>query len=136
MDKSGYSEGMSLIPEARPMSDDRRRFTRIPFDAHTSLQQDDWCASVQLVDLSLRGLLTLQPADWQVQRGKAPFIAIIDLSEGSQIRMEVHLVHAEEGLLGFECLHIDLDSISHLRRLIALNLGDEALLERELAALL
>jgi len=31
--------------------------------------------------------------------------------------------------------HIDLDSISHLRRLVELNLGDEALLERELAAL-
>ena len=38
-------------------------------------------------------------------------------------------------LIGFVCRHIDVDSISHLRRLVELNLGDEALLERELAAL-
>ena len=31
--------------------------------------------------------------------------------------------------------HIDLESISHLRRLVELNLGDSSLLERELAAL-
>ncbi|PKM31961.1 MAG: PilZ domain-containing protein [Gammaproteobacteria bacterium HGW-Gammaproteobacteria-11] len=118
------------------MSDDRRRFTRIPFDAQTRLQQDDWSVDVQLVDISLRGLLIMQPADWPHPREKAPFNAIIDLAEGSQICMEVTLAHAEEGLLGFECAHIDLDSISHLKRLVALNMGDEAMLERELAALL
>ncbi|MEL0168794.1 MAG: PilZ domain-containing protein [Pseudomonadaceae bacterium] len=118
------------------MHDDRRRFSRIPFDAHTMLQQDDWCVAAQLVDVSLRGLLLMQPEHWDPARAHAPFIAIIELSEGSQIRMEVSLAHAEEGLLGFQCEHIDLDSISHLRRLIALNLGDETLLERELGALL
>ncbi|TVP89943.1 MAG: PilZ domain-containing protein [Pseudomonadaceae bacterium] len=118
------------------MSDDRRRFTRIPFDAATYLQQDDWQVPVQLVDISLRGLLVMQPDGWEQQRSQQPFNAVIDLAEGSQIRMEVHLAHAEEGMLGFECDHIDLDSISHLRRLVALNLGDEELLERELGALI
>ena len=118
------------------MHDDRRRFSRVPFDGHTLLQQDDWCITVQLVDVSLRGLLLLEPDDWDAQRARAPFIALIELAGANQIRMEVTLAHAEEGLLGFECQHIDLDSISHLRRLIALNLGDEALLERELGALL
>lgn len=51
------------------------------------------------------------------------------------IRMEISLAWARDGLLGFECQHIDLDSISHLRRLVELNLGDEELLERELALL-
>jgi hypothetical protein len=50
--------------------------------------------------------------------------------------MEVELVHDDHNQLGFHCSHIDVDSISHLRRLIELNLGDEAELERELAALL
>ncbi|SDT93795.1 PilZ domain-containing protein [Halopseudomonas salegens] len=118
------------------MSDDRRRFTRIPFDAATYLQQDDWQLPVRLVDVSLRGLLVLQPDNWEQSRRQQPFIAIIELAEGSQIRMEVRLAHAEEGLLGFQCEHIDLDSISHLRRLVALNLGDENLLERELGALI
>ena len=38
--------------------------------------------------------------------------------------------------LGLFCHHIDIDSITHLRRLIELNLGDETLLQRELAELL
>jgi hypothetical protein len=49
--------------------------------------------------------------------------------------MEVVLTRAQPQSLGFVCRHIDLDSISHLRRLVELNLGDEQLLERELAAL-
>lgn len=118
------------------MSDERRRFTRVPFDAQTGLEQDGWRVEATLLDLSLRGLLVLEPAEWDAARAEAPFSAVIDLAEGSQIRMEVEMVHAEEGLLGFRCLHIDLDSVSHLRRLIALNLGDEALLEREFATLL
>lgn len=118
------------------MSDDRRRFTRVPFDAQTVLHQDGWHIPVELVDVSLRGLLVMQPTEWDPARGREPFGAVIDLSEGNQITMEVHLVHAEEGLLGFRCEHIDLDSISHLKRLVALNLGDASLLDRELAALL
>ncbi|UAW99066.1 PilZ domain-containing protein [Halopseudomonas nanhaiensis] len=118
------------------MTDERRRFTRIPFDADTVLQQDAMGMTVQLLDVSLRGLLVQQPEDWVPANPHEPFLAIINLSEGNQIRMETTLVHHEEGLLGFRCDHIDLDSISHLRRLIALNLNDEACLERELATLL
>lgn len=117
------------------MSDERRRFTRVPFDAPAGLEQDGWRIEAPLLDLSLRGLLVREPVDWEPERAAEPFTAAIDLSEGNQIRMEVELVHAEEGLLGFRCLHIDLDSVSHLRRLIALNLGDEKLLERELGTL-
>jgi hypothetical protein len=118
------------------MSDERRRFTRVPFDANTLLQQDHWQSPVQLIDISLHGLLVLQPDSWDQAQPQAPFSAIIELNDGQQIRMEATLSHAEEGLLGFVCEHIDLDSISHLRRLIALNTGDAVLLERELKALL
>ncbi|HDY98157.1 MAG TPA: PilZ domain-containing protein [Pseudomonas sabulinigri] len=118
------------------MSDERRRFSRVPFDAHTLVLQDAWSTPVQLIDISLRGVLVLQPETWKAERSESPFNVLIELSNGTKIHMETRLAHAEEGLLGFECTHIDLDSISHLRRLIALNTGDEALLERELKALL
>jgi hypothetical protein len=38
--------------------------------------------------------------------------------------------------LGFQVQYIDLDSATHLRRLVELNLGDPALLEREFENLL
>jgi hypothetical protein len=113
---------------------ERRRFQRIQFDADSRLRQGDRSWEVELCDVSLRGLLVERPPGWDANPGQ-PFIAEIDLSEVLQIRMEVTLARTEDGLLGFDCRHIDLDSISHLRRLIELNLGDEQLMERELTML-
>ena len=60
----------------------------------------------------------------------------IHLDADTDVQMQVRLTHDNHGQLGFVCEHIDLDSISHLRRLIELNLGDQEELERELGALL
>jgi hypothetical protein len=114
---------------------DRRRFRRIAFDARTTIAQNGWNSPVQLVDLSLKGLLVQRPDDWQGDRAQ-PFDVDIRLDPQAHIKMQVKLAHDDHGQLGFVCEQIDLDSISHLRRLIELNLGDEDELHRELAALL
>jgi hypothetical protein len=49
--------------------------------------------------------------------------------------MTGEIAHREGRQVGVRCLEIDLDSISHLRRLVELNVGDEAILHRELGAL-
>jgi hypothetical protein len=49
--------------------------------------------------------------------------------------MTVRWRHSERAQVGFECEYIDLDSISNLRRLVELNLGDSVLLERQLGSL-
>ena len=114
---------------------DRRRFRRIAFDAKTELRQNGKEWPVQLVDLSLKGLLALRPEDWKGNKA-LPFEVDIRLDSKTPIKMQVRLAHDAHGQLGFVCQHIDLDSISHLRRLIELNLGDQHDLDRELAALL
>ncbi|HAB64586.1 MAG TPA: PilZ domain-containing protein [Pseudomonas sp.] len=113
---------------------DRRRFQRFEFDAETELVQGQRCWPVKLHDLSLRGLLVHRPAGWDADPSQ-PFEARIRLSDDAEVRMEVEMTHGDGELVGLVCRHIDVDSISHLRRLVELNLGDEALLERELAAL-
>ncbi len=115
-------------------SSERRRFQRIEFDAATELAQGERRWPVELHDLSLKGLLVRRPAGWSADAGQ-PFEARVRLSDDAEVRMEVTMSHEEGELIGFACQHIDLDSIAHLRRLVELNLGDEALLERELAAL-
>jgi len=47
------------------------------------------------------------------------------------VAAEVAVVHHLAGYYGLACREIDLDSVTHLRRLVALNLGDETLAERE-----
>ena len=51
------------------------------------------------------------------------------------ISMSGEIAHFEGGNVGIRCTEIDLDSMTHLRRLIALNLGDELTLGRELAVM-
>lgn len=114
---------------------ERRRFKRIAFDAKTELKQADSSWTVTLVDLSLKGLLIKKPDTWTGDPQR-PFTAHLHLNDGTPVHMEVRLVHDEDGQLGFDCFHIDVDSVTHLRRLIQLNLGDPAELERELGALL
>ncbi|MBD9485341.1 PilZ domain-containing protein [Pseudomonas sp. PDM14] len=115
-------------------TNERRRFQRIAFDAATELTQGERRWTVELHDVSLKGLLVKRPAGWNGDPDQ-PFNALINLDADTRLQMEVVLTRTRNDLLGFVCRHIDLDSISHLRRLVELNLGDESLLERELAAL-
>lgn len=115
-------------------ANERRRFHRVEFDADTELSQGDRRWKVVLHDLSLKGLLVERPQGWNGDPNQ-PFLADIRLSSDIHVRMEMVLTRTQNEQLGFVCRHIDLDSISHLRRLIELNLGDEDLLERDLAAL-
>lgn len=118
------------------MSDnhERRRFQRIAFDAPAEIVQGEQSWQVELHDISFRGVLVRRPWNWEGEAGQ-DYLLRIALDDNLQVAMQVELVHREERVLGFLCHHIDLDSMSHLRRLVELNLGDEALLERELAAL-
>lgn len=51
------------------------------------------------------------------------------------IKMDITVAYIEDQQIGLDCKGIDLDSITHLRRLVELNLGDANLLKRELMAL-
>ena len=115
-------------------ANNRRRFQRIAFDAATELVQGAQRWDVELHDLSLKGLLIKRPEGWHGD-AERPFLATISLAADISVQMEILLMRDDHELLGFVCQYIDLDSISHLRRLVELNLGDGSLLERELAAL-
>jgi hypothetical protein len=52
------------------------------------------------------------------------------------IAMAGELAHVEDDRAGVLCRSIDIESITHLRRLIEVNLGDPAASERELKALI
>ena len=114
---------------------ERRRFRRIAFDATAELRQNGSEWPVKMVDLSLKGLLVERPDNWKGNKA-LPFDVDIRLDQKTHIKLQARLTHEDPGQLGFVCKHIDLDSISHLRRFVELNLGDEQELERELGALL
>lgn len=113
---------------------DNRNFSRIIFDAHTHISCNDKEWETELLDISLKGALVEKPADWDEEVGTEHLLRI-SLSGDSRIDMQASVAHVEENTIGFVCNHIDLDSITHLRRIVELNTGNEELLHRELSAL-
>lgn len=117
------------------LNEDHRHFTRIPFQSQVHLvgTARDWYCT--LLDISLRGVLIARPDNWNANIDDHFLVELLLSSSDIQIRMEVSVAHMEDDHVGFRCEHIDLDSITHLRRLVELNIGNTDILNRELAAL-
>lgn len=113
---------------------DQRNFSRIPFQANVILKNEGNIWESRLLDLSLKGALVTQPEHWHGRAGDS-FTLELALGQDAIIRMDVTVAHSENERVGFHCEHIDVDSITHLRRLVELNLGDSRLLDRELSHL-
>ncbi len=117
------------------MNQERRRFRRIDFDARVEIAQGDKNWQAQLLDISLKGLLLAKMGPYQLQP-TVPLLVKIILSDHTSIAMSAQVVHQTLEQLHLACVTIDIDSISHLRRLIELNIGDANAAERELTELL
>lgn len=118
------------------MSEERRHYLRIAFAAPASLLADAEDIPVRVLDLSFKGALIELPADVALRRGAASLLRIELDEEGNEIRIESTVVHLQGRQAGLVCHGLDIDSATHLRRLVELNLGRPDLLERELSALL
>lgn len=116
------------------VAQDRRRFTRIQFDADTRLSFAGQTFDVQLIDISFKGLLLRSDSDLPCTVGDTCTIHVT-LGE-NLLQFPAALTHKEDGQYGFRTDQLDIDTATHLRRLVELNLGDEALFERELEQLL
>ena len=118
-----------------PPAVDRRRFWRALFTAPVIVQDGDGRVSAELVDVSLNGALVEVPALWDRRVGQ-PVDLEFPLSEAVVVKMSTTVAHLEGRRVGLKCEHVDLDSISHLRRLVELNSGNPELLRRELSELI
>jgi hypothetical protein len=86
-------------------------------------------------DISLNGaLLYLDSKNLTLTRQLGILSFQLDNTDNS-IVMNVAIVHQEGNEIGVQCNGIDIDSVSLLRRLIELNLGDDEQLHKELSQL-
>ncbi len=114
---------------------ERRHFQRILLDLPATIEGPDGASPTQVIDISLKGALVRCPEGWNSPPGSQVTL-VLRLDRGdNKIRMEGQIAHQEEGVLGITRHHIDIHSISHLKRLLELHLDDSELLQRELQAL-
>jgi hypothetical protein len=114
-----------------------RHFSRIPFQANVQLYlhgvKEPRIAN--LLDISLKGALIKTLTHNAPIKGQTCRL-VLPLSHDEHIEMTGRIIHQEGLRIGIECQQIDVDSMTSLRRLVELNMGDPLLLERELAEVL
>jgi len=115
-----------------------RHYARIHFDATVELNIRllDNIQTAHLLDISLKGALveTDQPITTFIQLRSC--LITLTLGNGEKVTMQGKVVHHEGCLIGLESLHMDVDSITNLRKLILFNTGNESLLGTELSHML
>ncbi len=115
-------------------SDERRTHNRIAFDASVTISVTGTTFESTLLDISMKGVLIRKPDDWYIETDTSCQLDI-SLSNQDSINMTSSFLWKKGNVIGMHCDSIDLDSMGKLRRLVELNLNDESMLDRELAAL-
>ncbi len=115
---------------------ENRRFQRIHFDCKVEFETENSQQLCELLDISLKGALLDQCACTAQEGSACRLILTLDESAEVRIIMQGVIAHRSGNRVGIHCQSIDLDSMTHLRKLVELNLGDDALLQREFEALL
>ncbi len=115
---------------------ERRQFNRVLFQANAVLQQFDKQWPTSLNDLSFKGALIARPENFDGDFSSSFTLSFSLQGVIESVTMQGSISHAEPTQLGFAATQLDIQSATMLRRLIELNIGDEALLNRDLQALI
>lgn len=112
---------------------DRRRFTRVELALPVEIHQGGSVWQQRLIEISLAGVTTDQPAAWDAQYNE-PFTLVITLDDDQVLELHAYLQHVEAGRLGFAVQHVDRENMEPLLEVLQAHM-DIATLEEELAQL-
>ena len=111
-----------------------RHFRRIPFAAEVTLNVglDVW--SGELLDVAMKGAMVGTETPLPLSLGAKCSLCISLAETPIVLNFETELVHCEESCYGFKFISEDLETLTHLRKLIELNTGDAEATRSELSA--
>ena len=129
---------MSLYPGSKSivmteLHTEKRRFTRVELALPVEVHQGGSVWHQRLIDISLNGVATDQPDQWDAQYNE-PFTLVIKLEEDSTLELHAYLQHVEAGKLGFSMRHVDRENMQPLLEVLQAHM-DLATLEEELTLL-
>jgi hypothetical protein len=107
------------------MAEERRRFTRISFGGTCRIEDETGISSAELLDISLKGaLIRVDDVDVFEPDKTCELEVVISETPLIALHIKVRMVYLSGDRVGMYFLTTDIDSITHLRRLIELNMGD------------
>jgi len=107
---------------------EKRRYTRVELALPVEVHQGGSVWHQRLIDISLTGVATDQPRQWDAQYNE-PFTLIIKLEEGNQLELHAYLQHVEAGRLGFAVQHVDRENMEPLLEVLQTHMAMETLAE-------
>lgn len=118
------------------MTTNERYYSRISFVADVEVSSNGKQFSGEMLDLSLRGtLLNLESAD-EIEIGASCLITIHLPSSDTTIQVNGEVVHMfineKDCFTGIRFQDLDVDSMTRLRTILDLNLGDHEQVEEEM----
>ncbi|MCM2680530.1 PilZ domain-containing protein [Echinimonas agarilytica] len=115
--------------------EERRQFSRIVLDWPVEIIQHGERWPSTLIDLSFKGVL-LNCERIELEPNATIRIHLHIPQSQLDLEFKAHLLRQNGSVLAFVIDALDIESMSELRRVIELNLGDEGALHREMEQLL
>ena len=111
-----------------------RHFRRIPFEAEVTLKAGEKTCTGQLFDVALKGAMVGTETPLPFNLGAKCSLGITLSGSPVSLNFQAELVHQEERCYGFKFISENLETLTHLRKLIELNTGDAEATRSELGA--
>jgi len=111
---------------------ENRHAHRVKFDCFVEFETSDSRLVCELVDISIQGAL-IAACSGATPKAGTPCTLKISLDESNEIKitMQGTVAHKIENRVGIHCESIDVDSMTHLRKLVEYNLGNVELVNRD-----
>ncbi len=113
----------------------RRKFSRIKFVTDVQIEFNNKIFPGELLDISLNGALFCSKSHISIKEGNCCKLRFALHPSEINLVFYAELVHLHQNKLGFKFLSEDIDTMSHLRRLLELNIGDHDKITRELLSM-
>lgn len=120
------------MPSNVGSGEDKRKFTRIPFDIEVSLAAGDTAIrSSRLQNISLQGMYVVTDARWKIGTDCVGELEVVGKSTHLTIQVKAEVLRVEKDGLAMKFTEMDLDSLTQLRHLIATHSDDPDLMDKE-----
>ena len=115
------------------MSEDKRRFTRVPFKTKTKLTVEGKLFTAdELYNLSVGGCFLPVAADMKVGAAVSLSIALSGTDTDVHVRVEGEIIRSESNGVAIKFTEIDPDSLIHLQNIIRYNAVDTEAVNEEI----
>jgi len=104
--------------------EDKRYFSRINFPAQSQIEINDKVYDGNLLDLSLRGALLNFKEQISIKMNDSCTLTIQLHSSDIKLIFDAVLIHIHQNNMGFKFISEDVNTMTHLRNLLSLNVGD------------